>query len=181
MVPFRLEPLSGHRILGELSPIISKDELSSGLASKPSRPSSMADLVRDYIAILSASDNPTSAGRAAAFVSTGPSGGAGKVQIEFENIYHRLRLSVLEGYVRERWGPLAVRVTRILAELGNVDEKHFTKVGLLAPSEVRPIVSELQTAGIIELKEVPKGKDFAPSRTFYFWCVWSDRSILPHH
>jgi len=39
----------------------------------------------------------------------------------------------------------------------------------------------LQTAGIIELKEVPKGKDLAPSRTFYFWCVWSDWSILPHY
>jgi len=74
------------------------------------------------------------------------------VQIEFENIYHRLRLSVLEGYIRERWGLLAVWVARILVELGNVDEKHFTKVGLLAPSEVRPIVSELQTAGIIELR-----------------------------
>ena len=130
----------------------------------------MADLMRDYIAILSTMDNPTAAGRAAAFISTGPGGGAGKVQVEFENIYHRLRLSVLEGYIRERWGPLAVRVTRILVELGNVDEKHFTKVGLLAPSEVRPIISELQTAGIIELREVPKGKDFAPSRTFYFWC-----------
>jgi DNA-directed RNA polymerase III subunit RPC3 len=138
-------------------------------------------MMKDYIAILSTWDNPTPAGRAAAFISTGPSGGAGKVQIEFENIYHRLQLSVLEGYIRERWGPLAVRVTRILVELGNVDEKHFTKVGLLAPSEVRPIISELQTAGIIELREVPKGKDFAPSRTFYFWCAWINGSALPHN
>jgi DNA-directed RNA polymerase III subunit RPC3 len=137
--------------------------------------------MRDYFSLLAVSDNPTPSGRAAAFISTGPSGGAGKVQIEFENIYHQLQLSVLEGYIRERWGPLAVRVTRILVELGNVDEKHFTKVGLLAPSEVRPIISELQAAGIIELREVPKSKDFAPSRTFYFWCAWIDRPIVLHY
>jgi DNA-directed RNA polymerase III subunit RPC3 len=76
-------------------------------------------LVKDYLGLLSAADNPTPAGRAGAFVSFGGT----KVQVEFEIIARRLRQRVLEAYTRERYGDEGVRVLRLLLTMGKIDEK----------------------------------------------------------
>jgi DNA-directed RNA polymerase III subunit RPC3 len=93
-------------------------ELGSGLILS-SKKATNASLIKDYLGMLSSADNPTATGRAASFVSFGPS----KIQIEFEIVCRRLRRGVLESVTRERHGVAGVRILRLLLETGKMDEK----------------------------------------------------------
>jgi len=99
--------------------LISDDEnLSTGLVTSTKKPSS-ASLVKDYIGLMSAVDNPTPAGRASSFITFSDN----KVYVEFGIIGNRLRRRVLEAVTRERHGDDGVRIVRLLLDIGKMDEK----------------------------------------------------------
>ena len=110
------------------------DDISSGIATSSNTPS-FHTLLKEFLALLACADNPTTAGRAASFVSVG-GGGAGKVQVEFEIICRRLRQRVLEAVARERYGDDAVRIIRVLLTMDKMDEKHVCSfiLGLTRPN-----------------------------------------------
>lgn len=95
------------------------DDLSAGLVLPSSKKPNTITLLKDYLGILAAADNPTPAGRAASFVSVSGS----KVQVEFEIVGRRLRRRVLEAVTRERHGDEGVRIVRLLLDTGKMDEK----------------------------------------------------------
>lgn len=105
------------------------DDLESGLVLNSSKTPSPIALIKHYIGILSAADNPTPAGKASSFVSMTNS----KVQVEFEIIARRLRKRILENVTRERHGDEGVRILRLLMDMGKMDEK---QVGLVLFSVV---------------------------------------------
>lgn len=94
------------------------DDLSTGLVSSTKKASS-ASLVKDYLGLMSAVDNPTPAGKAASFISLADN----KVHVEFEIVSKRLRRRVLEAVARERHGDDGVRIVRLLLDIGKMDEK----------------------------------------------------------
>lgn len=94
------------------------EDLATGLVSNSKRPSN-ASLVKDYLTLMSNVDNPTTAGRSALFVSLTDN----KVYVEFDIINRRLRRRVLESVARERHCEDAVRVLRLLLDVGKMDEK----------------------------------------------------------
>lgn len=47
----------------------------------------------------------------------------------------------------------------------------ISKVAMLAPKDVRVITASLSSSSLLELQEVPRSADRAPSRTFYLWHV----------
>lgn len=160
------------------------NELGSGLVLSSKKATNSA-YIKDYLAMLSSADNPTAAGRAASFVSSRSS----KVQIEFELVCRRLRQGVLESVTRERHGVAGVRILRLLLETGKLDEKQvrsssgyrsilrcasneqISKVVMMAPKEVRPLLAALAADSLISTQEVPKSADRNPTRTFYLWYV----------
>ncbi|EPQ58252.1 hypothetical protein GLOTRDRAFT_36462 [Gloeophyllum trabeum ATCC 11539] len=148
--------------------ILDEAELSSGLIlpSSHKKPSDIA-LMKDYLGMLACADNPTPAGRSASFVSFGGS----KVQVEFEIVGRRLRRRVLEAVTRERHGDDAVRIVRLLLDRGKMDEKQISKVAMMAPKDVRPLLSALSADSLVSLQEVPRSADRNPTRTFYLWYV----------
>jgi DNA-directed RNA polymerase III subunit RPC3 len=97
-------------------------DIAQGLAASVSKNPSTTVLVKEYVGILSAADNPTPSGIAGAFLST--SATVAKVQIEYVTIHLRLRRRVLEAVVRERFGEESVRLLRILLDMGKMDDKH---------------------------------------------------------
>jgi DNA-directed RNA polymerase III subunit RPC3 len=112
---------------GELDPtstaaiamlISDDDDLSTGLVSSTKKASN-ASLVKDYLGLMSAADNPTPAGKAASFISLVDN----KVYVEFEIVSKRLRRRVLEAVARERHGDDGVRIVRLLLDIGKMDEK----------------------------------------------------------
>lgn len=103
--------------------LVDEEGLSNGLVF-PSRKTSNSTCIKDYLGMLSSADNPSPAGKAAAFVSFGSS----KVQVEFETIGKRLRRRILESVTRERHGKEGVRILRLLLDTGKVDEKQVGTV-----------------------------------------------------
>lgn len=140
--------------------------LSTGFASASSSASHMS-LLKDYLGILSSADNPTPAGRASSFISFNGS----KVQVEFDIIATRLKRRVLEAVARERHGDNAVRILRLLSDTAKMDEKQISKIGMMAPKDVRALLAILSAESLISVQEVPKSADRNPARTFYLWYV----------
>ncbi|GJE86976.1 RNA polymerase III subunit RPC82-domain-containing protein [Phanerochaete sordida] len=152
--------------LGNIAIQLPEDEdLSLGLAVSK-KPSQMA-LLKDYCGILAAADNPTPAGKAASFLSLNGS----KVQVEFEIISNRLRRRIIEAIARERHGDDGVRIISLLLSTGKMDEKQISKVGMMAPKDVRPLLSAMAADSLISLQDVPKSADRNPARTFFLWYV----------
>jgi DNA-directed RNA polymerase III subunit RPC3 len=114
------DPISITSVATELDEI---GELSKGVYYKSNQKLS---LVKEYAGWLAATDNPSPAGRAGSHISFL---GTGKVQVEYEVTLHRLRLRLLETVVRERHGPDAVRIIRVLLDHGKMDEKHVSFFG----------------------------------------------------
>ncbi|KAH0584090.1 DNA-directed RNA polymerase III subunit RPC3 [Termitomyces sp. J132] len=158
----RSDPMS----VASISLQLSEHDLSSGLVFSSKRTTN-SSCIKDYLGMLSAADNPTPAGRAGSFVSFSSS----KVQVEFEIIGRRLRRRVLESVTRERHGAEGVRILRLLLETGKMDEKQVSKIAMMAPKDVRPLLAALAADSLISTQEVPKSADRNPTRTFYLWYV----------
>ncbi|KAI0831129.1 RNA polymerase III subunit RPC82-domain-containing protein [Trametes gibbosa] len=143
-------------------------DLAAGLVlqSSSKTPPTMK-IIKEFFGILASADNPTPAGRAASFVSLGGS----KVQVEFEIIARRLQRRVLEAIARERHGDEGVRIMRLLQDTGMMDEKQISKIGMMAPKDVRPVLSAMSAESLVSLQEVPKSADRNPTRMFYLWYV----------
>ncbi|KAJ7043248.1 RNA polymerase III subunit RPC82-domain-containing protein [Mycena alexandri] len=159
----RTEPVTVSSIAVSLS---DQEDLSSGLILKTKNPSNTA-CIKDYLGVLSSADNPTPAGRAAAFLSYNSS----KVQVEFETICKRLRRRVLESVTRERHDTQGVRILRLLLDTGKMDEKQISKVVMIPGKDVRPLLALMSAESLISTQEVPKSNDRNPARMFYLWHV----------
>ncbi|KAG8763337.1 RNA polymerase III subunit C82, partial [Serendipita sp. 397] len=174
----RTESINSHSIMQEIQ---EDRDLSVGLAGKNISASPMSSLLKEYIHILSGSDaswaaasngGGTNAGAGASqggmakpfltyssssggttTVGGGTGSGSSKVHVEFGGVYRRLKQAVLDGYIRERWGLLAVRVVRILLSMGKMDEKQLAKVAMISPDDVRPLISVLSLSSIVSLQE----------------------------
>ncbi|KAG0706350.1 RNA polymerase III subunit RPC82-domain-containing protein [Suillus ampliporus] len=142
------------------------DDLSTGLVTSTKKASS-ASLVKDYLGLMSAVDNPTPAGKASLFISLSDN----KVFVEFEIISRRLRRRVLEAVARERHGDDGVRIVRLLLDVGKMDEKQIAKVAMMPNNVVRPLLAALSSDFLISTQEVPRSADRNPTRTFYLWHV----------
>ncbi|KAI0282164.1 hypothetical protein BGY98DRAFT_956058 [Russula aff. rugulosa BPL654] len=140
--------------------------LKSGVVLNTRKPKDIT-LVKAYLSMLAFVDNPTPAGKAASFVSFTGS----KVYVEFEIIATRLRRRVLEAVTRERHGDEGVRVLRLLLDCGKADEKQVSKLAMIGPKDVRPLLSAMSTESLISIQEVPKSADRNPTRMFYLWYV----------
>jgi DNA-directed RNA polymerase III subunit RPC3 len=111
-----LDPTTISNIASHIS---EDDDLTQGLMLPSPRKSSTTSLIKEYIAMLAASDNPTSEGQAGSFVSLSSS----KVQVEFDIIARRLRRRVMEAVTRERYGDQGTRILGVLLDTGKMDEK----------------------------------------------------------
>ncbi|KAI6110056.1 RNA polymerase III subunit RPC82-domain-containing protein [Pisolithus sp. B1] len=147
------------------------EDLSAGIASNSKRPSNAA-LVKEYLGLMANADNPTPAGRAASFLSHSDN----KVYVEFDIIGRRLRRRVLESVTRERHGEDAVRIVRLLLDVGKMDEKQVAKVAMMANKDVRPLLSAMSSDCLISTQEIAKSADHNPTRTFYLWHIDLDRA-----
>jgi DNA-directed RNA polymerase III subunit RPC3 len=147
--------------------------LSAGLITSSSKPSTMA-LIRDYLGLLSSADNPTPAGRAASFLSFSGT----KTQVEFGLLAQSLQLRVIDSLTRERHGDAGLRVLRLLRKEGKMSEATIGKTAMLAPKDVRPLLSAMAAEGLVAMQEVPKSADRNPSRMFYLWYVDPQKTAM---
>ncbi|OAX80479.1 DNA-directed RNA polymerase III subunit rpc3 [Emergomyces africanus] len=95
--------------------------------------------------------------------------------VEFRRLARRLRHLELERIIESRFGTIAVRVIRVLAAKGKLDEKRLQEISLMASKELRQVLARMEVAGFVDLQEVPRDAQRQPSRTMYLWFFNADR------
>ncbi|KAK9765015.1 RNA polymerase III subunit C82 [Basidiobolus ranarum] len=97
--------------------------------------------------------------------------GSGQYRINLEKIAEALKIRLVESVVSEKFGSVSARLMRILMSKQKLDEKQVAKIAMVPGKDAREKLHQLATAGLLEVQEVPKSADRAPSRTFYLWHV----------
>ena len=105
--------------------------------------------------------------------------GLGEYAVPFDPLIRHVRLVELESLILSRFGPCALRITRILAEKGSkLDEKTISNLALVKQKEIRVTLTAMHEGGFLDLQEVPRDNSRAPSRTIYLWYYDPDRVRL---
>ncbi|CAG8503928.1 12297_t:CDS:10 [Funneliformis mosseae] len=95
----------------------------------------------------------------------------GMYTFRYHEVCESLKKEIFEDVIMEKYGFKGLRIVRILSEKGKLDEKAIINLALMNPLEVRQKLTELMMGGFLQIQEVPRSADRAPSRTFYLWDV----------
>ncbi|KAF2491356.1 hypothetical protein BU16DRAFT_565062 [Lophium mytilinum] len=95
--------------------------------------------------------------------------------VEFPRLSKYLIQNQIEETVQSRFERLGMRLLRLLHNKGKLDEKQVASLGMCRPKEIRPILSQMQAAGFLDLQEIPKDNSRHPSRTIFLWFYDQDR------
>jgi DNA-directed RNA polymerase III subunit RPC3 len=77
----------------------------------------------------------------------------------------------IDAVVRERFGDEACRVFRLLLLKRQLEQKQVADSAMLPVKETRELLYRMFKEEYLELQEVAKTADHAPSRTFFLWRV----------
>lgn len=97
--------------------------------------------------------------------------------VEYRHLARHLRHLEILRMVEARFGPVAVRLLRILRERGKLEEKALQDIGLIAIKDLRTLLGQMEAAGFVDLQEVPKDQQRQPSKTMYLWTFDADRVV----
>ncbi|KAF9159531.1 RNA polymerase III subunit C82 [Actinomortierella ambigua] len=103
-------------------------------------------------------------------------GRSGQYVVNLKQAAKVMKHRVIEGMVSTRFGGHYVRIMNMLLEKGKSEEKQISKWAMMPVKDVREKLTTLYTFGVLNMQEVPKSADRAPSRTFYLWEVLPDRA-----
>ncbi|KAF9197819.1 RNA polymerase III subunit C82, partial [Haplosporangium sp. Z 27] len=103
-------------------------------------------------------------------------GRAGQYIISLKAASKILKQNMIQDIVATRFGAPYVRIMNMLLEKGKLEEKQISRFSMMPVKDVREKLTTLCTFGILNLQEVPKTNDRAPSRTFYLWEVLLPRA-----
>ncbi|KAG0224909.1 RNA polymerase III subunit C82 [Actinomortierella wolfii] len=103
-------------------------------------------------------------------------GRSGQYVVNLKQAAKVMKHRVIEGMVSSRFGGHYVRIMNMLLEKGKSEEKQISKWAMMPVKDVREKLTTLYTFGVLNMQEVPKSADRAPSRTFYLWEVLPDRA-----
>ncbi|KAF2811930.1 uncharacterized protein BDZ99DRAFT_475412 [Mytilinidion resinicola] len=101
--------------------------------------------------------------------------GVSEWYVEFPRLSRYLIQNQIEETVQSRFERLGMRLLRLLHNKGKLDEKQVASLGMCRPKEIRPILSQMQAAGFLDLQEIPKDNSRHPSRTIFLWFYDQDR------
>ncbi|GIL79813.1 hypothetical protein Vretimale_12430 [Volvox reticuliferus] len=103
-------------------------------------------------------------------VGTGPQGSATYV-VNSQRIMDLVMLKQVEAVVKSRFDIAGLRVFRLLALRGQLEQKQIADLAMLPPKDTRELLYRMLAGGFVLLQDIPKTADRAPSRTFYTWRV----------
>lgn len=97
--------------------------------------------------------------------------GSNQFSVNFARLRQAMKKELLEGLVTDKFGVACCRIIRILIDKGKLDESQIQKYAMLPPKDVRQKLDTLLLSGLVEIQEVPRSADRAPSRSFHLWYV----------
>ncbi|XP_018593411.1 DNA-directed RNA polymerase III subunit RPC3 [Scleropages formosus] len=101
---------------------------------------------------------------------TGDSGG-GMYAVNLHKALANLARATLESVVQERFGSRSARIFRLLLRKRHLEQKQVEDFAMIPAKEAKEMLYALLSANLVQLQEIPKTPDHAPSRTFYLYTV----------
>ncbi|OLL24008.1 DNA-directed RNA polymerase III subunit rpc3 [Neolecta irregularis DAH-3] len=95
--------------------------------------------------------------------------GSGEWTIDWTDLNERVKQFEYERVVKEKYDYLGLRLLRAIIRKGKVDEKQLAAFVLLKQQDIRAVLTCLHSFGALELQEIPRTADRAPSRTSFLW------------
>ncbi|TSR75299.1 DNA-directed RNA polymerase III subunit RPC3 [Bagarius yarrelli] len=112
------------------------------------------------------------------FVGKAGDSGGGMFVVSILNKYfnlHRalanLARATLESVVQERFGSRSARIFRLLLRKKHLEQKQVEDFAMIPAKEAKDMLYTLLSENLVQLQEIPKTPDHAPSRTFYLYTV----------
>ncbi|CAG8636901.1 4063_t:CDS:2, partial [Acaulospora colombiana] len=91
--------------------------------------------------------------------------------VNYQELCESLKQEIFEDIILEKYGIMGLRIMKVLNSNQKLSEKSITTFSLMSMSDVRQKLTELLNGGFIQIQEVPRSADRAPSRTYYLWYV----------
>ncbi|XP_057195970.1 DNA-directed RNA polymerase III subunit RPC3 isoform X1 [Triplophysa rosa] len=101
---------------------------------------------------------------------TGDSGG-GMFVVNLHRALANLARATLESVVQERFGSRSARIFRLLLRKRHLEQKQVEDFAMVPAKEAKDMLYTLLSENLVQLQEIPKTPDHAPSRTFYLYTV----------
>jgi len=97
--------------------------------------------------------------------------GGGTYCVNMKRIVDLIKIKEVEAVVRGRFGGPACRIFRLLLLKRNLEQKQIAEMAMIPIKDTRELLYKLLKAEYVQMQEVARTVDHAPSRTFYLWHV----------
>lgn len=91
--------------------------------------------------------------------------------VNMSRIIGLIRMREVDAVVRERFGGPACRIFRLLMLKRQLEQKQIAEMAMIPVKDTRELLYRLTKVEFVQLQEVARTADHAPSRTFYLWNV----------
>ncbi|MEQ2244899.1 DNA-directed RNA polymerase III subunit RPC3, partial [Ilyodon furcidens] len=105
------------------------------------------------------------------FVGKSGESGGGMFVVNLHRALANLARATLESIVQERFGSRSARIFRLLLRKRHLEQKQVEDFAMIPAKEAKDMLYSLLSHNLVQLQEIPKTPDFAPSRTFYLYTV----------
>ncbi|XP_020783679.1 DNA-directed RNA polymerase III subunit RPC3 [Boleophthalmus pectinirostris] len=105
------------------------------------------------------------------FVGKAGESGGGMFVVNLHRALANLARATLESVVQERFGSRSARIFRLLLRTRHLEQKQVEDFAMIPAKEAKEMLYTLLSKNLVQLQEVPKTPDYAPSRTFYLYTV----------
>lgn len=103
------------------------------------------------------------------FVTLRNDSGFGVWGVNFDELTRAMCKLEYGRVCEQKFGSSARRVLAVIRDTGMMDEKQLANVALVKQTDIRVLLTSLCTFGALDVQEVPRGNDRAPSKTFFLW------------
>ncbi|XP_034030612.1 DNA-directed RNA polymerase III subunit RPC3 [Thalassophryne amazonica] len=105
------------------------------------------------------------------FVGKAGESGGGMYVVNLHRALANLARATLESAVQERFGSRSARIFRLLLRKRHLEQKQVEDFAMIPAKEAKDMLYTLLSQNLVQLQEIPKTPDYAPSRTFYLYTV----------
>ncbi|KAJ8289988.1 hypothetical protein GJAV_G00007470 [Gymnothorax javanicus] len=105
------------------------------------------------------------------FVGKSGESGGGMFVVNLHKALASLARATLESVVQERFGSRSARIFRLLLRKRHLEQKQVEDFAMIPAKEAKDMLYTLLSENLVQLQEIPKTPDHAPSRTFYLYTV----------
>ncbi|KAK3551260.1 hypothetical protein QTP70_013964 [Hemibagrus guttatus] len=105
------------------------------------------------------------------FVGKMGDSGGGMYVVNLHRALANLARATVESVVQERFGSRSARIFRLLLRKKHLEQKQVEDFAMIPAKEAKDMLYTLLSENLVQLQEIPKTPDHAPSRTFYLYTV----------